>query len=108
MNSPGLEGSRGRKQGHLGEELVLAAKADPLRGGGRVEVEVRADPGVLPGAPHGVLDGVEDAGGEEEGRLPHRLARVHGPGVGDATEEAHVELGGDVIETGNLICTRAY
>ena len=71
-------------------------------------MEVRTDPGVLPRAPDRVLDGVEDAGGEEEGRLPHRLARVHGPGVGDATEEAYVELGGDVIETGNLICTRAY
>ena len=55
-------------------------------------MEVRADPGVLPRAPDRVLDGVEDAGGKEEGRLPHRLARVHGPGVGDAAEEAHVEL----------------
>ena len=71
-------------------------------------MEVRTDPSVLPRAPDGVLDGVEDAGGEEEGRLPHRLARVHCPGVGDATEEAHVEFRGDVIETGNLICTRAY
>ena len=70
-------------------------------------MEVRTDPGVLPRAPDGVLDGVEDAGGEEEGRLPHRLARVHGPGVGDATEEAHVELRGDVIETGDLVGPRS-
>ena len=92
----------------MGEKLILASESNSLRGGGRVEVEVRTDPGVLPRAPDGVLDGVEDAGGEEEGRLPHRLARVHGPGVRDTAEEAHVELGGDVIETGNLVSTRAY
>ena len=92
----------------MGEKLILASESNSLGGGGGVKVEVRADPGVLPRAPDGVLDGVEDAGGEEEGRLPHRLARVHCPGVRDTAEKAHVELGGDVIETGNLVCTRAY
>ena len=69
-------------------------------------MEVGADPGVLPRAPNRVLDGVEDAGGEEQGRFPHGLARVHGAGVGDATEKAYIELGGDVIETGNLVRAR--
>ena len=49
-------------------------------------MEVGTDPGVLPRAPDRVLDGVEDAGSEEEGRLPHGLARVHSAGVGDAAE----------------------
>ena len=49
-------------------------------------MEVGTDPGVLPRAPDRVLDGVEDAGSKEEGRLPHGLARVHGAGVGDAAE----------------------
>ena len=55
-------------------------------------MEVGSDPGVLPRAPNRVLDGVEDAGGEEQGRLPHGLARVHGAGVRDATEKAYIEL----------------
>ena len=49
-------------------------------------MEVGTDPGVLPRAPDRVLDGVEDAGGEKEGRLPHGLARVHSAGVRDAAE----------------------
>ena len=70
-------------------------------------MEVGTDPGVLPRAPDRVLDGVEDAGSEEEGRLPHGLARVHGAGVGDSAKETNIELGGDVIETGDLICAGA-
>ena len=69
-------------------------------------MEVGADPGVLPRAPDRILDGVEHAGREEEWRLPHGLARVHGAGVRDPTEKAHVELGGDIIETGYLIRAR--
>ena len=69
-------------------------------------MEVGADPGVLPRAPNRVLDGVEDAGGEEQGRLPHGLARVNCAGVRDPTEKAHVELGRDVIETGDFVCAR--
>ena len=90
----------------MGEKLILTAEANPLRGGGGVKVEVGTDPGVLPRAPDRVLDGVEDAGGEEERRLAHRLARIHGAGVGDAAKKAHIELGGDVIETGDLVCAR--
>ena len=70
-------------------------------------MEVGTDPGILPRAPDRVLDGVEDAGSEEEGRLPHGLARVHGAGVGDAAKKTHIELGGDIIETGDLVCAGA-
>ena len=91
----------------MGEKLILASETNSLRSSGGVEVEVRSGPGVLPRAPDRVLDGVEDAGGEKQRRLPHRLARVHGSGVGDATEKAHVELGGYVIETRDLVCARA-
>ena len=90
------------------KKLVLAAETNSLRGGRGVKMEFRADPGVLPRAPDRVLDGVEDAGGKEEGRLPHSLARVHGAGVRDAAKKAHVELGRDVIETGDFVCSRTF
>ena len=70
-------------------------------------MEVRTNPGVFPCAPDRVLDGIEDAGSEEEGRLPHGLARVHGAGVGDSAKKTHIELGGDIIETGDLVCAGA-
>ena len=37
------------------------------------------------------LDGKEDAGGQEEGRLPHGLAGEHGARVGGPSQQRHVE-----------------
>ena len=84
-------------------ELVLAAQPDPLRGGRGVQLEVLGDAALLSGAPDGRLDGVEDGGRQEERRLPHSLAGVDCSRVGDASQEANIELRGDIIETGNFV-----
>ena len=49
------------------------------------------------------LDGPEDRCCEEKGRFPNSLARVNGPWVGGSPEEADVELGGHVVEAGDLV-----
>ena len=105
LNAPWPEGSL-RQCGDLPHQLVLTPEPYPLRGCRGVKLEVRLHPTVLPGAPDGRLDGVEDGGGQEERRLSHGLAGVDRPGVGDASQEADVELGGDVIETGNFVGPR--
>ena len=53
------------------------------------------------------LDGPEDRCCEEKGRFPDSLARVNGPWVGSPSEEADVELGGHVVEAGDLVGARA-
>ena len=80
VRSPGWEG---RDPSH---QLVLTAQSDPLRRGRGVQLEVLGAPALQPGAPDGRLDGVEDGGGQEEGRLAHRFTGVDSTGVGHTTQ----------------------
>lgn len=66
---------------YQGGELVRAGIADLLRGGGAVQPEelVHVVLCVLsPSRSDGTLDGKEDGGGQEEGRLPDSLSGQSG------------------------------
>ena len=86
LDTPRFVGSLWREGRDPPDQLVLAAESDPLRSGRGVQLEVLGDAALLAGAPDGRLDGVEDGGGQEEGRLAHRFTGVDSTGVGHTTQ----------------------
>ena len=50
---------------YLLDEVILASHSDALRRGGRVQLEIPSDPAVRPSRSDGVLNGKEDAAGQE-------------------------------------------
>ena len=106
LDAPRFESSLSREPRHLPHQLVLTAQPDPLRRRRGVELEVRRAGGLQAGAPDGRLDGVEDGGCEKERRFAHSFTGVDGPGVAHAAQQTDIELGRNIVETGNFVSSR--
>ena len=107
-----------------GTEIDGYALPDPLRSGRTLQLEIDTGSTLSSGTAHCILkirmlpcyffllhyinlDGPEDRCCKEEGRFPDSLARVNGPWIRSPSEEADVELGGHVVEAGDLVGARA-
>ena len=106
LDAPRFESSLSRQPRHSPQQFVLTAQSDPLRCGRGVQLELRRAVALQAGAPDGRLDGVEHGGCEEEWRLAHSFTGVNSPGVAHAAQQTNIELGWNIVETGNFVSSR--
>mmetsp|Transcript_8144 Transcript_8144/g.24353 ORF Transcript_8144/g.24353 Transcript_8144/m.24353 type:complete len:559 (+) Transcript_8144:37-1713(+) len=86
---------------------VAAVHADALRRRRRAELEVVVEPKVRAARGHRVLQSEEHRRAQEEGRLAHRLGRVHRELVVRAVQQLHPQVPRHVVKGRQLVVAGA-